>query len=149
MSNIKLIYNNTSGEFDIDIVNGDLVIDESLETAIIISLFSDRYATNKEELPKGEKDLHGWWGDSTLPDGDKIGSLLWTIRRNGITPDNIIKAKEYAIDALKWMITDGVAKSVDVSVARTSLNQLAFNITISKPDNTLNKYEYLWNSISG
>ncbi|NCB53153.1 MAG: hypothetical protein EOM54_14955, partial [Clostridia bacterium] len=49
------------GDFLLDNTGADLSSDKGLETAVIVSLFTDRRADG-EELPPNEKTKRGWWG---------------------------------------------------------------------------------------
>jgi phage gp46-like protein len=132
MADVKLSYNSDSGEFDINIANGDFELDDSLETSVIISLFTDKQS---------------WWADETLPDEDSIGSLLYTLKNKTITNDLLNKMRTYALDSLSWLLIDGVAKSVDVTVTRVNQNRVDLNVVITKPDNLIFKYKLPWDSL--
>lgn len=146
MPDVKLTYNPDTREFDINFVNGDIEPDHGLETAVVISLFTNK-RVGDDELPKNEQDRAGWWADETLPGNDQIGSLLWVIAKKTITENVITKAQEYCVEALRWMIVDGVAKSVDVIVTREGINSIWIGVSITKPDNVVYKYKMLWNSM--
>lgn len=99
---------------DMVLVPGDISGDEGLETAVIISLFSDARATQDmiDAIDK-DGDLRGFWGDVTRPD-DSTGSLLWTLKRSKQLTSTLAKAQGYCQSALKWLIDDKVADRVDV-----------------------------------
>jgi len=116
MTDIALNYDSDNREFDIAIDAPDLKSDDGLRTAVIISLFSDMRAEDDDELPDGTDNKRGFWADG-WPDieGDKTGSRLWLLSRSKETTDVLVRAEEYAIEALQWLIDDGVAVSVDVT----------------------------------
>lgn len=150
MSDVKLTYDSDIGEYDIAVVNGDLERDDGLETAVVISLFTDRRAADEEirpGAPGNRSDRRGWWADETLPDGDKIGSLLWLLEREKITPAVLTRAKQYAEDALAWLISDVVAESVVVVVTRTGTYSMVFDVQITQPKNVIHKYKMAWNAM--
>ena len=130
-------------QFDIGVEKGDLIKDEGLETAVIISLFTDQRVTI-EELPDLIENQKGWWGDAiTEIDGDQIGSKLWLLSASKNIDENIGKYETYCNDALQWMIDDGLAQNVS-TVAEFSENGILLSIDIEKsPDESLN-YSYLW-----
>ncbi len=103
--------------------------EEDLVRAVIISLFSWRRALPDDELPGDDR--HGWWGD-TFPNvaNDRIGSRLWLLARAKLTTQTILRAREYAVEALQWLIEDGVATRIDVTAERQGLNTLAMKCTI-------------------
>jgi hypothetical protein len=58
-------------------------LEDTLQTAVIISLFSDRRAGPDDAMPAGETDRRGWVGDEFATSdfdarADSWGSLLWT-----------------------------------------------------------------------
>lgn len=141
MSDIRL--HQIGGRFDVRVVSNDLEQDEGLETAIIISLFCDR-RVSAEELPPEEQSRRGWWGD-VADDKDLIGSKLWLLRREKITPETLRRAKEYSEEALKWLLDDGVASSVVVTVERGGLYQINIGIAITQPnENIARRFAYVW-----
>ncbi len=98
---------------DIVINNADIGMDNSLGTAVIISLFTDRRALDSDTLPTGAgTDKRGWWGDTfnTRP----IGSRLWLLSREKQLSEVLHRAKAYADEALVWLTADGHAKNVEV-----------------------------------
>ena len=113
---------------------------QPLVRAVIVSLFTWARAKSDDDLPAGPDNLGrmGWWGDSfpTTPN-DRIGSRLWLLSRSTLTPETVAKAKEYAQEALQWLIDDGVAARVDVQTERQGLSTLAIGCRIYKSDGTV------------
>lgn len=111
----------------------NLVPDEPLVRATIVSLFTWRRANDDDDLPGSE--LMGWWGD-TYADvaGDRIGSRLWLLARSTLTPETLRRARDYAAEALQWMVDDGVATAVAVAVERTGLSSLGIHCLITRSD---------------
>lgn len=145
---IRIKWNSTynQGDFSIDDTGADLSTDEGLETAVVISLFTDRRAVS-EELPAGEKRLKGWWGDSfaDIPN-DKIGSKLWLLSREKELQCVAVKAKEYAEDALKWLIEDKIVLKVEVEAELLGSGKLGLLVKIYRPNsNTSTEYRYNYN----
>lgn len=134
---------------DIATTGADLQTDDGLQTAVLISLFTDRRASINEELPAGETDRRGWWGDVEPPaPGDKIGSKLWLLFREKQLQSVIARAEEYAREALQWLIDDKVAKRVDVTVEGTKFQELDIQVIIYRPsgDAVHFRYNYAWQS---
>ena len=124
-----------------NITVNDQVIDlgmmpaQSLERAVIISIFTWRRARPDDRLPGNTK--NGWWGD-TYPDveNDRIGSRLWLLTRETITETKLARARQYVDESLQWLIDDFIAKTIEVTVARQSIDTIAITVVITKPDNT-------------
>jgi phage gp46-like protein len=124
-----------------------LTAGNDLETAIIISLFSDRMAQPDDVIPDGSNDPRGWWADDTVP----IGSRLWLLRRAKQTKDTLQKAYDYIAEALQWMIDDGVVGRFDISVQWVRAGVLGAQITAYKPSGTLlttGRYTWAWEGIN-
>lgn len=104
---------------------------EPLVRAVIISLFTWRRANPDDELPGDMK--MGWWGDSfpTVPN-DRIGSRLWLLARAKIIPETLLRAREYAEEALRWLVEDGVASRIEVEVERQGLTTVVLACRIYK-----------------
>lgn len=142
MSDIALVLKNNC--FDINILNGDLERDDGLETAVAISLFTDRRVTD-EELPQLETKKRGWWGDMYPEiDQDKIGSRLWTLEREKRTSETLRKSEDYTREALDWMIDDNVANTVDVASEYNDDNFLIINVDISRPEQENSRFSIVW-----
>lgn len=140
------------GDFSFDFVAQDLDPDAGLETAVLVSLFTDRRAKEDDVLPDSNNlDRRGWWGDLGSPkvEGDQIGSRLWLLGREKTLESVLTKAKKYAEESLNWMIEDGVVKSIEVEVERQGpigLDRLALLVRVFRPDGTVLpfKYEIQW-----
>ena len=106
---------------------------EPLVRAVIVSLFTWRRANPDDELPGS--DLQGWWGDSfaQLP-GDRIGSRLWLLWRTTLVPETLRRAKEYATEALQWLLDDGVATAVQVDAVRLGLHGLVLTCVVTRAE---------------
>lgn len=116
---------------DIVINQADIALDDSLCTAVIISLFTDRRALDSDILPTGaNSDKRGWWGDSfnTRP----IGSRLWLLSREKQLSSVLHRAKNYATEALAWLTEDKHVKSVEViaTAPENSLLLLLVSLTL-------------------
>jgi len=118
--------------------------------AVIISLFTHRRARADDLLPSD--DMQGWWGDTFAPvANDQIGSRLWLLSRSKLTTETAERAREYALEALQWLLDDGVAARVEVQAARQGLDTLALNVQIFKTTNDLTldvRFANAWSNIN-
>lgn len=117
----QLIADPNSFRFDwaLDPAGPGLTEDEGLQTAVIISLFTDRRA-EVADLPADATghDRRGWWGDSFAEvEGDRIGSRLWLLAREKKTQATLLKARDFAKEALAWLLDDGIARGVIVATS--------------------------------
>lgn len=103
--------------FDWAVANGDLLTDGGLDTAVAISLWTDRLANEDDVLPAGDGNRRGWWGDAYLPplangQADYIGSRLWLLARSLQILQTAQRAQAYCQEALQWLVDDGVVAQV-------------------------------------
>jgi len=120
-----------------------LAEDDGLETAVIISLFTDRRAEDDDVIPDGTQEHRGWWGDDFNDDAaDRIGSRLWLLSREKQLSEVLNRSRQYAEQALRWLIDDGVAESVDVvaSIPRTGV--LGLQVAIQRPREPVIRYQF-------
>lgn len=152
MSDITTFWDIPNGRGDWKIVNSQLASGGDLETAVLISLFTDRLAAPDDVIPDGTTNRRGWWADIGV-DGntDLIGSRLWLLdRRKSPTTQTLNDAITYAREALQWLIDDGVAANVNVTAQWNADNFLAMVVTIFKTDGTKPaslEYQLLWGEI--
>jgi phage gp46-like protein len=123
----------------------DLVTGRDLETAAIISLFTDRLANPDDPLPDPkDSDRRGWWADwqADYP----IGSRLWLISREKQTEDVRQRVEEYCREALQWMLDDDVADTVDVTASWTGQapGRLEVSVTVTRARAVLLERHFSW-----
>ena len=103
---------------------------ESMETSLLISLFTDARISDIE-LHKSEKQNRGYFGDAIF--GETTGSKLWTLSREKMSSMTLQKAKQYSLDALHWLILENIARKIDVN-SYFKNNQLFLDIFVLKTD---------------
>ncbi|MBI4800440.1 MAG: phage GP46 family protein [Desulfarculus sp.] len=135
MVDLQTAFDNQAQRGDLALVDGALLQDESLVTAIILSLFSNRRAKADDQLPFNDGDRQGWWGDLVPPvEGDQIGSRLWLLWREKSISLNLNRAREYAQEALQWLIDDGHARQVVVEAEETRRGVLGLKVVVTLVD---------------
>lgn len=144
---IKTFFFNANEAADYALSSLLLTADSGLTTAVILSLFTDARAQVDDAIPHGDSDRRGWWGDAfPVVAGDSLGSRLWLVWPGKQTPDNLLRARGFAEEALQWMVTDGVVRAVTVAASNPRDGLLALAITIEKPDGEALalRFESLW-----
>ncbi|MEJ0020738.1 MAG: phage GP46 family protein [Acetobacteraceae bacterium] len=140
----------------------DLAATDTLQSAVIVSLLTDRLANADDEIPDGTNDRRGWWADMALPlantppAGDLIGSRLWLLSRRKVVEQTRLDAISYTQEALQWLIDDGVAAKVDVAATfrREVTGWLDIAITIYRTDAATGRtatesYSLAWSAMLG
>lgn len=148
MTDIALIWDGTSA--DIAIEHGDLVLDDGLTTATVVSLFTDRRARADDVLPADDGDRRGWPGDAWAEViGDQIGSRLWLLGREKELAETLRRARDYGREAMAWMIDDGIAASVDVTATAKRRGVLGLAVTINRRDGGTENHQFdvLWEAL--
>jgi len=128
MTDIRTIWSDYAGDWRIE--PPDLEHTHDLETAVLISLFTDRLADPDDVLPDNTGDRRGWWGDTGKDPPDPIGSKLWLLVREKQTNQVRLRAEDYAREALQWMLDDGAADQIDVVAAWIEFQHLQIRIDI-------------------
>lgn len=132
---------------DISVDAGDLVAEDGLKTAVILSLFLDRRADPDDAIPDGTGDLRGSWMDAfPVVTNDLRGSKLWLLAREKDLQSVLNRAREYAQEALEWMIEDGIAENVTVDAESQGNHRLALSVSLIRPDGRDIQYRFqlLW-----
>jgi phage gp46-like protein len=145
---VALLWNDAKGVADFGIASNDLATDDGLRTAVMLSLFCDRQADPADDIPVGA-DRRGWWADefANTP-GDKIGSRLWTLARAKPVQATLSAAEDFAREALKWLVDDGAARSIDASASFLRVTSKSppygyeLEVAITKPDGVVVKLKY-------
>jgi phage gp46-like protein len=143
---VFIAWDNVNAEGDWQLAQGDLQTGQDLETACLVSLFTDKQATPDFVPTDGTSDRRGWWAD---PYNDApLGSNLWQLERAKKTRDTLGLAQRYAQDALQWLVTDGIAKQVIVNTSwlgnAAGSTALGIGIAIVKPDGSMTRFRFAW-----
>lgn len=134
MTDVALAFDALTLTADVALEGGQLVAEHGLLTAVIVSLFSDRLAQEDDPLPFEDSDRRGWWADIVPPvPADKIGSRLWLLHREKQTQETLLRAGEYAREALEWLVEDQVAERLEVEAEWVRTGVLGLRIAIHRP----------------
>lgn len=149
MSDIKTVFLDMSRGADYALDALGLTEDDGLETAVIISLFTDRRANADDTIPDGSTDRRGWWADAFNDvENDKIGSRLWLLSREKQLSAVLVRAREYALEALQWLVDDGVAQAVDVVASNPKPGVLGLAVSVYRPLQPVTQFRFdaFWSS---
>lgn len=137
---IRLVYDRELGECDLAAAeDGGVAEGDELRTAILISLLSDAPA----DAPI-DGDRRGWWGDAYAPlleQGDRTGSRLWILQRDVVLAETPARAREMALEALRWLVDDGIARAVDVTASKPERGRIDLAVIVTLTDGTQQTYE--------
>jgi len=103
---------------DIVIKGGQPVMDQGLENAALISLYT----------------TSDWWGNAVMSSSDqRVGSDFEQTARRPITISALQSIRAAAKRALKWLIDKGIALSTDVVVFNPTADHLQIAVLITPP----------------
>ncbi len=144
MADLALVWRDLAA--DCAVADADLALDDTLQTAVILSLFLDRRARPDDVIPDGTGNPRGWWADTILRDDagryDQHGSRLWLLSREKQMVEVLRRAKDYADEGLAWLLEDGLATKIEVTPSNPRDGILWLDIVITLPDGTLQTYRY-------
>ena len=150
MSDIKTLFIDMSRGIDYVLQSSLLENDNGLDTAVILSLFTDARARDDDTLPVGQTDRRGWWADVYADySGDRFGSRLWLLRGKKQLPQSLVEARDIAREALAWMVEDGVTERVEVETFNARFEVMGMIIRIYKPGDLTPvsvRLDLLWSS---
>ncbi|WP_310630830.1 phage GP46 family protein [Paraburkholderia sp.] len=142
MSDISVIWDVDNSRGDWLFVAPALVTGDDLQSAVLVSLFTDRLANDDDSIPDGTGDPRGWWGD--IGEDKPIGSRLWLLDRSKQTQEVLNLARDYIIEALQWMVDDGVIASMDVQTQWVRDTFLGAQIILYQPTGPQISMTYAW-----
>jgi phage gp46-like protein len=141
-ADIALLWNQSLLQADIATARGDLLVDNGLQTAVTVSLLTDRLAEPGDVLPDN-LGPRGWWADGY--NGQRIGSRLWLLKRAVLTQNTLNLAQDYANEALAWLVEANIVGAVSVVATAVALNVMNLAVTLSQ-GNAQPVYNVLWSS---
>ena len=124
------------GDYDlaIDPATGDLVVTQGLESALFVSLFSDRRARADEVADALKR--RGWIGNlvAEVP-GDNHGSGLWLYEQRRLTGETVAGLRLEAEHALEWMAQEGLIRTASARLVTDPANRrVTLLIDLTEPD---------------
>lgn len=147
MSDITTVWRRDMGRADWDLSTGVLQQGSDLQTAVLISIFTDRLAGEDDIIPDGTTDPRGWIGD----EGEQypIGSRIWLLDRSKEVKETLDRAQDYLAEALQWLIDDGVVAGFEITTNWIRKATLGAVITAYQPNGTpvgMN-FEWAWSTL--
>lgn len=83
-----------------------------------------------------------WWADKDF------GSELWKLRLSGkITPNTVGTFRQFVLDAVQWLVDDGLASKIECTAEQQGRNTIAYCVTVTRPDGKTVEIEETWNGI--
>lgn len=148
MSDISTVWMQQKIYGDYVLAGAQLMSDTDLQTAILISFFTDRIAHPDDVILDGSGDPRGWIGD--VPGDPPIGSRFWLIDRSKQTNQVLNEANQYAVECVQWLIDDGVVQKFDITVEFTRPGMLGIEVIAYRVNGQqlpALKFSYVWGNV--
>ncbi len=149
MTDIAITWDEQNCRGDWSMAGGDLASGSDLQTAILVSMFTDgRVDDYVAPAPAGAPDRRGCWTDTYT--GWQIGSRLWTRKRLVKNQQTLTLIEGDVQDCLNWLITAGVVARFDISTAWINRTMIGTSIVANMPaaDPQNFQFQWVWNQIS-
>lgn len=130
MSDLALTW--VDGHGDLVVINDELMLDDSLTTSILISLFTDLRVN----------DERGWWGDDFNSDNHQTGSKLWLLNREKQLQSVLNDAQTYATQALAWLVEDKEVRDYQVIASNPETSVLLLTIIVELLDGNQEQFTF-------
>lgn len=126
------------------ILGGDLDASDVVRDLITFSLFTWRRALPDDVIPAGMS-RQGWYADP------EMGSRLWLLQGRKVTAETLSDARQYAEEALAWMVTAGIFAAVSATASRIAdvRGGIELAVTYRRPDATADetlRFDQIWES---
>ena len=109
----------SNGDWDINFTNGDFEMTEGLDTALYLSVFSNKRASASQVTESILRRGH-FTNEFSQVAGYEVGSLLWLYTEQAKNTSNILSLIEGSVyDGLKWMIEDKIISKIDIAASKS------------------------------
>src|SRR5262245_26668396 len=75
----------------------------------------------------------GWWADAFRIERFRSGSKLWALQWEPVTNDTLLKAKNYALEALQYLLAWGIVGKLTVDALYISRTVMQLRIMLTIP----------------
>lgn len=126
---IKL-FQDQQNNWDIDFENGDFALTDGLDTALYLSVFAEKRASETQVTVPLLRRGH-FTNEFSLVEGYEVGSLLWLYTDQAKnTDDNLFLTETTVTEGLSWMVEDSLIAKSEVSATKDGSNvAIEINLT--------------------
>lgn len=104
---------------------------EGMAHAVRQSIYNYAESTQNDRARMESNQRGGSWSNELI---EIVGSRDWTLKRAKLTDETLRLAKRFYREALTWLVEQGHAKAVEVTVWREKPNQMGRNVMITLAD---------------
>ncbi|MEZ8115178.1 phage GP46 family protein [Vibrio splendidus] len=117
--------------FSLNALTAPITSKEGMTHAVLQSIHNCAESTKNDRSRMSSSERGGVWSQEWI---DTVGSRDWTLNRAKLTDETLNLAQRFYEEALVWLIKQGHAKAVEVSVWRESPNQMGRSVLITLAD---------------
>lgn len=138
-----VVLNDDKGYYDFSwTVDGDISTGETLDTAILMSIFNEARATGSE-VPEPER-RRGWLGNQST-EGFEQGCKAWEFEQERLRGSVLADLSVVVRNGLQWIIDEDIAVSVTVGNAKIINNAATIEVALGRSGSEVEKKIYqLW-----
>lgn len=123
---------------------GDILTADFFDTALLMSLFAERRASDSEILESIFR--RGWIGNESFSDGFEIGSKIWLFEQSRLNRDTLNGITSAAVEGLQWFLNKGIAINLAVDTALLD-GTVTLQIDIFRPNSKVDRRFFsLWDA---
>ncbi len=137
-----------TGNWDINFENGDFALTDGLDTALYLSVFAEKRASDTQVTVPILRRGH-FTNEFSLIDNYQIGSLLWLyIDQAKNTDQNLSLIEGTVNEGLQWMLDDNIVSNIEVAGSKELGGvDLEINLTNKSQDDS-NYYNLFINTFN-
>ena len=124
--------------FNFSAISASLSCREGIEHAVLQSILNHAPSTQNDRVRMDNFELGGCWSDEII---QGVGSRDWTLKREKLTEQTLIRTKTFIDDALQWLVDEHYVKKFDVNVARNTKNAITRNVLLTLNNNSTMKVD--------
>ncbi|WP_023604631.1 phage GP46 family protein [Aliivibrio logei] len=114
--------------FNLSALTAPLTSIEGLTHAVLQSLLNQSESTQNDRARMGNEARGGSWSDEFI---HRVGSRDWTLVREKLTQQTLIRTQRFYEDALMWLVDEEHVSAVRVDVTRLSSTTIGRKVIIT------------------
>lgn len=129
----------------------DLRTSDDLYNVVAISIGTYARERSLGKVANLKPVVGGWWGDA-LDEKGMLGGYLYEAFPGKLTDAFARQIEKLVVEALNWMVKDGVAKSAKCQAEIADEESMVITVLLEKPDGQMNDaliYEIKWKATDG
>ncbi|WP_375322748.1 phage GP46 family protein [Aliivibrio logei] len=117
--------------FTLNALTAPMTSIEGLTHAVLQSVLNHAESTQNDRARMENSERGGCWSDEFV---HGVGSRDWTLKREKLTEQTMIRAKRFYEEALAWLVDEMHVKAVTVEVFKLTPKQLGRRVTLTLND---------------